>query len=109
MNQKAVGQRIQQMRRKRGMTQEQLAEAVGMSPTHISVIERGVKPTKVNNFVAIANTLQVSADELLLDVLDCTAKMESTELYHLIEELPPEKQSLVLKLVRILVAELKEV
>ena len=108
MNQKAVGQRIAQMRRKRGITQEQLAEAVGLSPTHISVIERGVKPTKVNNFVAIANVLQVSADELLLDVLDCTAKVEATELYHEIEGLPSEKQNLILKLVRVLVSELKD-
>ena len=73
MNQKAVGQRIAQMRRK-----------------------------------AIANVLQVSADELLLDVLDCTAKVEATELYHEIEDLPSEKRNLILKLVRVLVSELKE-
>lgn len=107
MNLKAVGIRIQEMRRKQGMTQEQLAEAVGLSPTHISVIERGVKPTKINNFVAIANALQVSSDELLLDVIQCTAKVESTELFHEIESLPIDKQNLILKLVRVMVSELR--
>ena len=107
MNLKAVGIRIQETRRRQGMTQEQLAEAVGLSPTHISVIERGVKPTKINNFVAIANALHVSADELLLDVIRCTAKMESTELFHEIENLPVDKQNLILKLVRVMVSELR--
>ncbi len=107
MDLKAVGRRIQLARRDYGMTQEQLAEAVGLSPTHISVIERGAKPTKITNFVAIANTLGVSADELLLDVLDCTAKVESTELYHQIAELPPKNQSLVLKVVRLMISELQ--
>lgn len=107
MNVKLIGQRIQQVRRERGMTQEQLAEAVGLSPTHISVIERGAKPTKITNFVAIANTLGVSADELLVDVLDCTAKAESTQLYEEISDLPVKKQNLVLKIIRTLVSELK--
>lgn len=105
---KVVGQRIQQARRNRGMTQEQLAEAVGLTPAHISVIERGAKPTKITNFVAIANTLGVSADELLVDVLDHTAKLESTQIYDEISALPLKQQHLVLKILRTLVSELKD-
>jgi transcriptional regulator with XRE-family HTH domain len=107
MDLQAVGKRIQQVRRERGLTQEQLAEAVGLSPTHLSVIERGAKPTKITNFVAIANVLEVSADELLLDVLDHTAKVESTELYHQIAELPVKSQDLILKVLRIMIEEMK--
>lgn len=43
MNQKAIGRRIKAAREKKGMTQEQLAEWVELSPMHVSVIERGVK------------------------------------------------------------------
>ena len=39
----AIGARIKAAREKAGMTQEDLAAALEMSPTHISVIERGVK------------------------------------------------------------------
>lgn len=107
MNLKAVGQRIQQARRNSGLTQEQLAEIVGLSPTHVSVIERGAKPTKVTNLVAIANALGVSADELLVDVLDNTAKAESNMIYDEIANLSPKQQSLVMKLLRAIVEELK--
>ena len=42
MDKKAVGCRIKAAREAAGMTQEQLAGLVGLSPAHISVIERGV-------------------------------------------------------------------
>lgn len=108
MDQKAVGHRIQQMRLKCGLSQAQLAEAIGVTPSHISVIERGVKVTKVDKLVAIANTLQVSSDELLLDVLYYKADRETTELYELIEALPHKKRALALKLVRLVVMIIEE-
>ena len=108
MDQKAVGHRIQQMRIKCGLTQEQLGEAIGVSASHISVIERGVKATKVDNLVAIANTLKVGSDELLLDVLDHVLKQETTELHLLIEALPLGKRALALKLVRLVVMAIEE-
>lgn len=108
MNLKAVGQRIQEARRNSNLTQEQLAEMVGLSPTHISVIERGTKPTKITNFVAIANALGVSADMLLIDVLDNTAKTESNMIYDEIAQLTPKQQSLVMKLLRGMVKELQK-
>ena len=43
----AIGSRIKAAREKAGMTQEDLAAALEMSPTHISVIERGVKAPKL--------------------------------------------------------------
>lgn len=43
MDAKAVGQRIKAAREKKGLTQEELAALIDISPTHISVIERGTK------------------------------------------------------------------
>lgn len=51
----AIGARIKAAREKAGMTQEDLAAALEMSPTHISVIERGVKAPKLETLVNIAN------------------------------------------------------
>ena len=55
LNQKAIGQRIKKAREKTHLTQEQLAELVDLSPMHISVIERGAKPPKLETLVNIAN------------------------------------------------------
>ena len=73
MDAKAVGQRIKAAREKKSMTQEDLAARINISPTHVSVIERGTKIPRIDTFVAIANVLEVSADELLVDVVDRAA------------------------------------
>lgn len=58
MDLKAVGQRIKMAREAKGLTQEDLAAMVELSPTHVSVIERGLKAAKLDTFVAIANALE---------------------------------------------------
>ena len=70
MNQKAIGKRIKEARECAHLTQEMLAGAVGCTSQHISVIERGLKAPKLDTFVKIANTVGVSADVLLQDVLE---------------------------------------
>ena len=37
----SIGQKIRQIRLKKGMTQEEMAEAVGVGVTHISQLETG--------------------------------------------------------------------
>lgn len=51
-------------RRRRGLTQEALAEAIGKSVDTISNIERGVGSPRVETALDIANTLGVTLAEL---------------------------------------------
>ena len=99
MDAKAVGQRIRAAREKKGLTQEELAALVDISPTHVSVIERGTKIPRMDTFVAIANVLEVSADSLLVDVVDYAAEGAASELSGLLEGLPREERARVLKVV----------
>ena len=69
MDLKAVGQRIKSAREAKNLTQEELAALVNLSPTHVSVIERGLKVTKLDTVVAIAHALVDSADTVLIDVV----------------------------------------
>ena len=48
MDLKAVGQRIKAAREAKNLTQEELAALVNLSTTHVSVIERGLKVTKLD-------------------------------------------------------------
>ena len=64
MDQVAIGARIKAARERVHLTQEQLAEIIDISPTHMSVIERGVKGMRLSTFLKIANALNVSTDEL---------------------------------------------
>lgn len=61
----SIGYKVKEVRVKKGITQEQLAEAVGVGVTHISHLETGSGTVSLKVFVAIVNFLDCSADELL--------------------------------------------
>lgn len=103
MDLKAVGQRIKAAREAKNLTQEELAALVNLSTTHVSVIERGLKVTKLDIFVAIANALDVSADSLLIDVVTHSVTGVTNELSEKIEKLPKDEQIRILNAVRALV------
>ena len=92
MDMKAVGLRNKKAREAKKLTQEDLAALVELSPTHISVIERGLKTVKLDKFVAIANALDVSADSLLVDVAIHSVEGVTSELAQAIKKLPPQEQ-----------------
>ncbi|MEY8389827.1 helix-turn-helix transcriptional regulator [Lachnospiraceae bacterium 45-W7] len=79
-----------------------MAEIIGLSPTHVSVIERKVKAPKLETFIGIVNTLDVTSDSLLLDVLDNSLQITATELSERIKNLPPNYQRRFLNAVRVL-------
>ena len=60
-----IGSRIRAVRLDQKMTQEQLAEAVGVCVTHISHIETGNSIPSLQVMIDIINALGCSADELL--------------------------------------------
>ena len=103
MDLKAVGQRIKAAREEKNLTQEELAALVNLSTTHVSVIERGLKVTKLDTFVAIANALDVSADALLIDVVTHSVTGVTNELSDMIGKLPKDEQKRILNAVRALV------
>lgn len=108
MDGKAVGRRIKEAREKRHLTQEELAARIDISPTHVSVIERGTKIPRLDTFVAIANALEVSGDALLLDVVDHAAESQASDLSAALEGLPWEEKRRILKVVRTLMEEYRK-
>ena len=108
MNQTALGQRIKAARERKHMTQEDLAAAVDYSVDHMSVIERGVKPPKLDRLIAIANVLGVGTDYLLQEDLDAASLLHASEISEKIKALPPERQRKVLKVLDTLIDELRD-
>ena len=100
MDLRIVGLRIKEAREAKNLTQEDLAALVDLSPTHISVIERGLKAVKLDKFVAIANALDVSADRLLFDVVTRSVDGVANELSQAIKKFPPDEQKRIIKAVR---------
>ena len=55
------------------------------------MIERGLKVTKFDTFVAIANALDISADALLIDVVTHSVTGVTNELSEMIEKITKER------------------
>lgn len=65
INFRIIGLRIQETRRRKRLSQAELAEQVDLSVSYISHIERAKKQTSLESLVKIANVLGVTADLLL--------------------------------------------
>lgn len=63
----AIGQRIRKFRKAHDWSQEELAEKVEISTTHMSHIETGNTKLSLPVLVSLANVLDVRTDDLLFD------------------------------------------
>lgn len=61
-----IGKRIQTIREKRGITQEQLEEKAGVNAKYISAVERGQKNVTIKTLEKIAQGLDVELYQLFL-------------------------------------------
>jgi transcriptional regulator with XRE-family HTH domain len=61
------GKRLRQLRLAAGWTQEQLAEAAGITTTYTSDLERGTKVPSLTIVLQISRAFSISVAELLRD------------------------------------------
>lgn len=61
---KTLGRRIAQLRKQKGMSQEDFADVSGKMINTISNIERGLSDPKVTTLMSISKALGISIDEL---------------------------------------------
>jgi transcriptional regulator with XRE-family HTH domain len=62
---KRFGERVRELRIKKGLSQEQLAEISGLHRTYISSLELGKRNVSLINIFALAKALGVTPDKLL--------------------------------------------
>jgi transcriptional regulator with XRE-family HTH domain len=102
LSKKELGARLRSLRLNRGMTQYEVAQAIGTHFTSISAVERGVRGLTVQQIVKLAMALKVSPDDLLdprrAAKPTMTSRRDGRLLRRLerIRELPPPKQRTVL-------------
>ena len=65
-----IGKNIRKFREIKKLRQEDLAEKTDLTTNYIGMIERGEKIPSLETFINILNSLGVSADMVLSDVLD---------------------------------------
>ena len=102
-----VGANIQAARTKANYTQEQLSELLGMTPNHLSAIERGVSGVSIENIQKLCVLLGISADRLLFGEPD--ADSFNVELAEQLSRVQPEHRPQVKKVLSALLEVLNAV
>lgn len=88
-----LGKRIREARLKKKMTREQLSEKADISLYYIGEVERGVKAPSLKVFVALADTLGVSADSLLRDSVSTGSVYFNNEITKKLDTLTPSQRT----------------
>lgn len=94
MNYFSIGQRIRKYRKAINLTQEQLAEKIGISVVHMSHIETGNTKMSLSVFADIAEALDISADKLLYDTAPPKEEL-FRELSELIAQCTPQQLEII--------------
>ena len=87
MDYNSIGVNMRRFRMEKNLRQEDIAERAGLSANYIGMIERGEKVPSLEKFIDICNALQVSADQILADVLDTGYNVKTTMLTEKIAKL----------------------
>jgi len=63
-----IGLRIKKIRTSKRLTQESIAEVVGINPKYLSSIERGKENPTLNIVLKVAESLDISPNEFFKDI-----------------------------------------
>lgn len=100
VNHYLIGERIQLERKKKKLTQAQLAEQANLSTNYIGCIECGSKSGSFNAYFKIVSALGIGFDRILADVFIPEQSKEEAELLKIFHLLNKTHQALVLKILK---------
>jgi transcriptional regulator with XRE-family HTH domain len=75
---KVIGRVVAARRKRLGLSQEALAEATGLHPTYISLMERGLRCPSTRVLIGLASGLDTRASNLMASIERELAKPEPT-------------------------------
>lgn len=74
-----IGDKIKEYRKLKGLTQKELAKAVGMGDTTIANYEKGLRTPKKNTLFKLANAFDISIDDLFPPIESAKPKQNVTK------------------------------
>jgi transcriptional regulator with XRE-family HTH domain len=60
-----IGERIRELRKERGLNQEEMSYRSGLHRTEMSQLERGLRLPRVDTLIKVAASLEVNLEELV--------------------------------------------
>lgn len=100
MNYYEIGQRIRKLRKAQGLSQEQLAEQISISTTHMSHIETGNTKLSLPVLVELAATLHVMTDELLFNSCSNQKQLALDEIRDVLDACSPKQAKIISEIIK---------
>lgn len=104
-----IGKNIRKYRLMKKLRQEDLAEKAGLTANYIGMVERGEKIPSLETFIKILNTLDVSADIVLSDVLENGYTVKNSMLNEKLEKLAPEDRNRIYEVIDTMIKQSKQI
>jgi len=98
-----LGARIKELRKYRGLSQEQLSEKVDIDPKYVSFIECGRSSPSLETMESIARALEVEIKDLFEFAHLQAGGVKAEEVEKLLEGADEEKKRTIMKIVRAVV------
>lgn len=93
MELESIGRNIRKYRLMKKLRQEDLAEKAGLSINYVGAIERGEKVPSLETLLVIINSLGVSADMILADVIETGYVVKHSLLAEKLEKLSADDRT----------------
>lgn len=104
-----IGKNIRKFREIKKLRQEDLAEKTDLTTNYIGMIERGEKIPSLETFINILNSLGVSDDMVLSDVLDNGYTVKDSLLNEKLEKLVPEDRNRIYEVIDTMMKHSKQI
>ena len=92
INYQKLGLKIKELRINRGLTQDNLADIVGVNTSHISNIENNHTKVSLNVLLAITNALNTSIDYLLSEQYENSSLALDNEILRALKDCDDKKK-----------------
>ena len=99
LDRELFGEKIRQIRRLRGFSQEKLSEKIDISPRHMCTIENGNSLPSIETFVKIAKILNININEFF-NINPAINDSLKTEIYDLIQTSSFEELNLIKDIIK---------
>lgn len=99
-----IGIRIGDLRKQKGLTQEKLAEKMGVSPKYLSSIERGKENPTLDMIINLAQSLDVGIADIFTFIEVEDPSKRKFLITSLLKEADEEQIKIALKVLKVIVS-----
>lgn len=98
---KLIGKRIQQQRKKKGLTQEVLAEHLNVSIGYVSQVERGITKISLDLLGAISSVLDCDVASFIFESAIHSHEYMESEIMKEIKKLDEKKRKYIYEIIKL--------